>query len=284
MTTSDGNCGAIMHLKNTTAQEMEQLFPYTPILVGYRGSIAHNMHLPQTDPLSVDDKDVMGVCIAPIECYLGLDQWEGKETFLREWDVVIYEVRKFLRLLEKGNPNVLSLLWLQPNHYLFRKPVGQLIVDHRTLFMTKQLYASFIGYAHGQMKRMTHHATQGYMGAKRKALVERFGFDPKNAAHVVRLLRMGIEALVTGELHVFRHDAPQLLEIKRGEWTLAQVQAEAARLFQRAEAAFDRCTLPTRAHHADVNRLARAILEGHDWSREYHANQDVCAPGGFSNI
>ena len=74
------------------------------------------------------------------------------------------------------------------------------------------------------------------LGAKRKALVEHFGFDTKAASHLIRLLRMGIEFLTDGELQVTRHvDGPQLLEIKRGEWTLDQVKAEADRLFKLSE-------------------------------------------------
>lgn len=252
-----------MHLKGTTAEEMASLFPHTPILVGYRGSIAHNCYIPSTDPHSIDDKDVMGISIAPLECYFGLDRWEGKDTFLREWDVVVYEVRKFLRLLEKANPNVLSLLWLQPHHYLLVEAGGQMLLESRRLFMTKQIYDTFLGYAHGQLKRMTHHNYAGYMGQKRKTLVDKFGYDAKNGAHLIRLLRMGIEALSMGELRVFRHDAPQLLEIKRGEWPLEQVQAEAQRLFHRAEEAFDHCTLPNHVDHAAINKLAVAILEEH---------------------
>ena len=221
------------------------------------------MYMPSTDPFSIDDKDVMGISIAPLEWYLGLDRWEGKETFLREWDVVVHEVRKFLRLLEKANPNVLSLLWLQPHHCLLIEAGGQMLLDHRQMFMTKKRYESFSGYAHGQLRRMPHHAYHGFMGDKRKKLVDQFGFDCKNSAHLVRLLHMGIEALVTGELHVLRHDAHQLLEIKRGGWTLEQVQAEAQRLFHRAEEAFDRCTLPNHVDHAAVNRLAIDILQTH---------------------
>jgi len=52
------------------------------------------------------------------------------------------------------------------------------------------------------------------MGAKRKSLVEKFGYDTKNAAHLILLLRMGIEFLSVGVLHVKRHDAQELLEIK----------------------------------------------------------------------
>ena len=250
-----------MHLKGTTSDEMALIFPHTPILVGYRGSIAHNMYIPSDHPSSIDDKDVMGVSIAPLSCYFGLDTFEGKETFLREWDVVVYELRKFVRLLEKSNPNVLGLLWLRPQHYLCVTNAGQQLLDARALFMTRQLYYAFTGYAHGQLKRMTHHAYQGYMGEKRKKLVDEVGYDAKNAAHLIRLLLMGTEALLTGELQVFRHDAPQLLEIKRGGWTLAQVQAEAERLFHRAEAAFDRCILPLRPSREAVNHLLCGILE-----------------------
>lgn len=253
----------MMHLKHTTQEEMSQLFPHTSILVGYRGSIAHNMYVPNTEATSIDDKDIMGVSIAPQEVYYGLERFDGKEQQLREWDVVIYEVRKFVSLCAKANPNVLSLLWLQSHHYLSRTPIGDQLIWQRRLFMTKQLYQSFTGYAYGQLKKMTHLAFQGYMGEKRKKLVEQFGYDCKNAAHLIRLLRMGIEALVSGELHVFREDAPQLLEIKRGLWTLEQVQEEAKHLFRRAETAYDRCTLPTQTDRQAVNKLLMDILQEH---------------------
>ena len=40
----------------------------------------------------------------------------------------------------------------------------------------------------------------GYMGDKRKRLVVELGYDAKNASHCVRLLRMCIEFLTTGEM------------------------------------------------------------------------------------
>jgi predicted nucleotidyltransferase len=250
-----------LHLKNVSAAEIEALFPYTSILVGYRGSIAHNMYIPSTDPLSIDDKDVMGISVGPLASYWGLQRFEGRETQLREWDVVVYEVRKFVRLLTKANPNVLSLLWLQPQHYLLLTTAGQMLCDHRDLFLTKQLYHSFTGYAHGQLKRMTHHAFQGYMGQKRKGLVEQFGYDTKNAAHLIRLLRMGIEALVTGTLQVFRSDASELLEIKRGQWPLPRVQAEAEHLFRCATEAFVKSSLPNKVSPTAVDELLIKVLE-----------------------
>jgi hypothetical protein len=67
------------------------------------------------------------------------------------------------------------------------------------------------------------------MGQKRRELVRRVGYDAKNAAHLIRLLRMGIEFLTEGTLHVKRADAAELLEIKRGAWPLEEVKSEAER-------------------------------------------------------
>ena len=82
------------------------------------------------------------------------------------------------------------------------------------------------------------------MGEKRKAMVRKYQYDVKNAAHLIRLLRMGAEFLETGELQVFRTtDADELKIIKRGGWTLDRVKAEAERLFGVVESARSRSPL-----------------------------------------
>lgn len=59
--------------------------------------------------------------------------------------------------------------------------------------------------------------------ASRSVLEEQFGFDTKHAMHLVRLLRMGAEVLETGELHVLRPDAQELLDIRAGVWSYERV-------------------------------------------------------------
>jgi len=54
-----------------------------------------------------------------------------------------------------------------------------------------------------------------------------FHGNTKHAMHLVRLLRMGHEALTTGELIVKRPDAEELLEIRNGAWTYEEVVAYA---------------------------------------------------------
>lgn len=56
----------------------------------------------------------------------------------------------------------------------------------------------------------------------RSALEKEFGYDTKHAMHLVRLLRMGKEALETGKVLIKRPDAEELLSIRAGAWTYAE--------------------------------------------------------------
>jgi uncharacterized protein len=248
-------------MKDMTPELKNELFPKNTILLGYRGSVAHNMYIPNTDPDSVDDIDLMGAFMAPVDHYIGIKKIkETQEKFIDKWDVVNYEFLKFVNLLIKSNPNVLSLLWLRDNHYIKRHKYGKLLIENRNLFVSRMIYQSYTGYAYGQLKKMVHFKKEGYMGEKRKKLIEKYKYDTKNAAHCIRILKMGTEFLTTGELNIFRHDAPLLLEIKRGLWTLEQVQSEAKRLFNLADEAYVRTTLPLKPDREGVNKLVKEIM------------------------
>ncbi len=251
-------------MKGLTEEDRAELLPSNTFLLAYRGSIAHGTYIHPDCPESVDDKDITGVCIPTLENYFGLKHFEQKEKMLREWDSVVYEVRKFVRLLCKANPNLLSLLWLREQDYIYvDSEFGNRLLEIRDMFTTKQIYYSFTGYAYGQLKRMEHMAFKGYMGDKRKKLVEQFGYDCKNASHLIRLLRMGIEFLREGKLNVYRHDARQLVEIKTGGWPLEKVKEEADCLFKRADAAYDDCKFPSQVDQEKVNVFLTNFLQ--DW-------------------
>lgn len=233
------------------------------VLVGRRGSEAHGTYVPPTDPSSIDDRDLIGVAIPPLKYYLGLQRWEHAESIKGPWDVVLYDVKKFIHLLCQQNPNVLSALWLADEDYLHLTEAGRRIVDARLLFRArKPAYHAFTGYAHGQLKRMTSFGEfKGYMGAKRKQLVERFGFDTKNAAHLIRLLRMGLEYFETGELTVKRTwDRDMLLSIKRGDWRLDQIQREADTYFVKCQEAFERSPLPNGVDTQSIENLQMDLI------------------------
>jgi len=112
---SSYNADVNIELKGLSREQVTNLLPEGLISLCWRGSVAHGMYVPKSDPDSIDDKDVMGVYIAPIEHYLGFGRRDVFEKWEGEWDCVFYELRKFIELLLNCNPNVLSLLWLKPN-------------------------------------------------------------------------------------------------------------------------------------------------------------------------
>lgn len=235
------------------------------ILRGYRGSISHNTY---EETVTHDDKDVMGIFVPPEDVVFGLGKMETIERMVEEkvsqkktivWDVVYYSLPKYLNLVLKQNPNALCMLWLSEKHYLKKGSLGEKMVKNRDKLLSRECYKSFSGYAYGQLHRMTHIASTGKLGAKRKELVARFGYDVKNASHLIRLLKMGIEALILGELLIERPDNNMLLDIKRGEWELQRVLDYADELFGLLDRALVNSPLQNKVDYHFVNELCKWI-------------------------
>lgn len=221
------------------------------ILLAYRGSIAHGMHLPPEQNDGFDDIDLISVYVPSLPSIIGLADYGADrgalEVKLAPYDVVAYDVRKMIKMLAQANPNVLALLWTPRQHIISSNAYGERLIHDRDIFLTKRLFGSFVGYASNQLHRMTSaQAYQGYMGEKRRALVDQFGYDTKNAAHTVRLLRMACEALEGQGLIVDRTglDADELIDIKRGRWPLSDVKRVTDDLFKRSKAALKVSKLP----------------------------------------
>lgn len=285
-------------LPGVDGEDLARLVPQRPIYVTYRGSHAHGMYVPPSSPTGIDDIDILGVYIPYLTDYFGHRDKppRGRDVKIREWDSAAYEVRHFVGLLCNGNPNVMATMWVKPESIIYSSKEGDMLRERRHLFMTKRAYHSFAGYAHSQLTRMesfkdtaleatcgctgkyhgddctmkgelgrgsTKRFATGFMGEKRKLLVEKYGYDCKNAAHLIRLLRMGCEFLRTGELEVDRRDvgdAEELLAIKRGEWPLDAVKTHATGLFGAMEQEYHASTLPEAPEQHKVDALLMDIL------------------------
>lgn len=250
-------------------------------LVAFRGSIAHETYVPNDDPNSIDDIDLIGFVVPDIEHYYGLRQWGSsgtKEVKDGALDAVFYELRKLVRLLAKANPNVLAMLFLEPEFVLKDSEGYWMLRENRDFFLSKDVYHPFIGYAHSQLKRMEAFSFEGYMGEKRKRLVESVGYDCKNAAHLIRLLRMGKELLETGEMHVHRGDidAAEIIDIKTGNWAIEEVKEEADKLFEGIREAKENSPLPDHVNMDNVNKLCVEVVR-----REMHLSNRTYTPDRF---
>lgn len=248
-------------------RRLTQLYPALrdwSCLEVWRGSVAHGTYVPNDDPLSFDDKDLIGIVIPPAEYYVGLREFGSKgtqEIMVDPWDIVVYEHRKALRLLAKGNPNMLCMLWTPPEFTTHRTAAGEALLACRELFATKAAFPAFRGYAQSQLKKMQKGVYHGYMGEKRRALVDQFGYDTKNASHLIRILRQGIDFMLTGDLEVYRSDAEELIDIKQGKYSFEQVRNVAAALDRHLLEAGEASTLPEEPDWDAINKLAVHMYE-----------------------
>jgi len=174
----------------------------------------------------------------------------------------------------EGNPNVLSMLWLEKQHVIQSSTTWDWIVRNRKMFVGKHVKHAFAGYAASQLTRMEAFNKHGYMGKKRKGLVEKFGYDVKNAAHLLRLLQMCYEFLKTGELEVFRTDAKTFLEVKTGKWSLNKVKFSAEDLFDLVNARYETSELPEEPNRKMAEHLLIATLRKHIL-RETHIYENI---------
>lgn len=229
------------------------------ILSGYVGSISHGTYRPKKNV--IDDKDVMGIFVPSEDNYLGLSCVEHINKFVGEWDTVFYEIRKFVRLLLNNNPNVLGLLWLENTMYIHRTEAGEELIRNRDKFLSKRCYKTFCGYAYSQLYKMENNACMGYMGDKRKRLVEKYGYDTKNASHLIRLLEMGIEALTEGKINVWRPNNAKLVAIKDGQFSLEQIKDEADELFKEMRSAYVRSKLPDDPDQKSIEKILICIIK-----------------------
>lgn len=75
-------------------------------------------------------------------------------------DTTIYAFDKLIALLCNCNPNIVELLGLKPEHYLYTSHFGQLLLDNRHIFLSKRAIHSFGGYANSQLRRLENKASK----------------------------------------------------------------------------------------------------------------------------
>lgn len=214
------------------------------------------------------DLDYYGVFIPTKPFVIGLQHCEQvmqsynepprhKDGQRRKVEETIYSLEKAIHLWLNCNPNMISILYV-PDHQRTRQTVwGRRLIEARNLFLSKRAYHTFRGYAHSQKSKMQNHERTG----KRADAVAKYGFDPKFAMHLIRLLYECLDILTMGELiYPSRHNK-LLLSIREGEKTLEWVFAEAERIEHLIDEAFVRSDLQ---HHPQRDKVEALQMEMHE--------------------
>jgi uncharacterized protein len=97
----------------------------------------------------------------------------------------------------------------------------------------------------------------------RAELENKYGYDTKHAMHLVRLMRMGVETLETGEMHVRRPDAEELAQIRGGSMSFDELVELSIRLNEAMERARGQSGLPDHIDRVWADELAISLMIGH---------------------
>jgi predicted nucleotidyltransferase len=112
-----------------------------------RGSQAYGLALPTSD------EDTGGVFAMGFEDVMGVSTNKVEQVADERNDVVWYEIGKFLELLAKANPTMLESLFVPERCIKYVHPSFKVILENRGMFVTKETFKSFIGYATSQIQK-----------------------------------------------------------------------------------------------------------------------------------
>lgn len=107
---------------------------------------------------------------------------------------------------------------------------------------------------------------QGWLANRNPARAEleaRHGYDTKHAMHLIRLQRMAVEILETGEVHVHRPDRDELLAVRDGAWSYEEIEAAAEGTLERIRAAAVTSPLPDEPDEAGLTELCVDMCTDH---------------------
>ncbi len=107
------------------------------------GSRAYGTDLPTSDT------DIKGVFVLPETEFYGLTYTEQVNNPTN--DIVYYELRRFVELLIKNNPNILEMLHSPADCILYKHPLFDVLKPE--MFVSQLCYQTFAGYAMTQVQK-----------------------------------------------------------------------------------------------------------------------------------
>src|ERR1019366_2873763 len=142
----------VMNAVNERVKQDKHLawLPDNIIFLSVHGSISYGLNI------ETSDIDMTGVCIPPIKYFLGFEDNLEQVQFTKP-DGQIYGIQKFLRLAADNNPNVMELLWLDRQYWIYSSLIWEKLVKKRDLFLSKRVRYTYSGYAIAQLKRIETH-------------------------------------------------------------------------------------------------------------------------------
>jgi predicted nucleotidyltransferase len=226
------------------------------------------------------DMDVYGFCIPPKDVVFPhlageipgfgtpgerFDQWQehhvkNPDGAAQTYDFAVFSIVKYFQLCMDNNPNMIDSLFTPRRCIMHSTQVGGMVRERRREFLHRGAWFKFKGYAYSQMAKIRNKTNAA--NPKRAEEIEKHGYDLKFAYHTVRLLNEVEQILVEGDLDLERN-REQLKAIRRGEWTIEQLESYFAMKETTLEVQYAQSKLPARPDEAKLKELLLSCLEHH---------------------
>lgn len=185
------------------------------------------------------DTDRRGIYLPPAELHWSLsgvpEQLENAENQECYW-----ELKKFIDLALRANPNVLECLYTPLIEHA--TPLAHELLAMRQAFLSRLAYQTFNGYVLSQFKKLE------------QDLRAKGAIRWKHVMHMMRLLLSGITLLRDGELPVeVGAHRERLLAIREGQVAWDEVESWRHQLHQELDEAYRATALPPRPDYEAAN-------------------------------
>ena len=184
--------------------------------------------------------DVRGVFLLPNDDFLGLTT--PKTTHEEQPDQVYHEIGHYLRLLLKGNPNIVGMLFVPDDCVLETSPIWERILMRRNRYITRAMASAYRGWIFGEMRNYD-------MPAKRLSHVPRLAYE----------LQSAIEGHLFVRLSGWRLDF--VMAVKEGRVGYGPVRLEVDRVMEEIKDGIETLPLVTPDLIAMTNDLLLSFRE-----------------------
>lgn len=174
----------------------------TPDLLVLTGSRLYGCHTENSD------YDYRGFVVPPFNYLVGREHFSSY-TDPSVSDIVVYSALEFIRLLEKGSPNIIEILYAPEQNIKNCTVNGRLLIANRRLFLHSGLMKAFFNFSRGMQQRMFSGITS---------------YSHKDAYHTIRVLSQAYELYSKGKITYPLENREFLKEVKYGKASLKDVK------------------------------------------------------------
>lgn len=238
-------------LEESLNKSSEDWLKESLILVTRTGSVAYG-----TD-VEGSDEDFMAVSIPPEDYFIGLKKWDGYDSnssknLYTDAGVKVIHITKFIKRLMDGVPNYMEMLFVEFGNIVDVTNIGKNLLKNKELFITKKFVEKLLAYSKSE--------SYGLLKSSRKELIKEYGYDTKRFANSVRLSRVALEVMETGQFSVYREDREELKGMIKGLYTLEEATLKLKRLHGKVEEELSRTLLPEDVPEELGNNLLKDMV------------------------